>query len=182
MQSCWFSYSLLLCVFRVKAKRKRSASQVSGETAIDSPIAPSKAVEEKSREEVPEAKRSKAAASTELATEGAEAQVEADSTPAPEGGSESQTPGKVSLEIDAEEAAGVGASAVKQKAGSTKEPVVVEVDDATGTIVATGAAATAQWPVVEVLTQSPCAAEPAGPFVMARRMAPFRSTGEGPSF
>src|SRR4051812_33756644 len=111
--------------------------------AVDSPVAPSKVVEEESREEVPEAKRSKAAASTELATEGAEVQVEADSTPAPEGGSESQTPGKVSLEIDAEEAADVGASAVKQKAGSTKKPVVVEVDDATGTIVATSAATTA---------------------------------------
>src|SRR4051812_48280416 len=109
-------------------------------------------------------------------------QVEADSTRAPEGGSESQTPGKAPLEISVEAAADVGASAVKQKAGSTKEPVVVEVDDATGTIVATGAAATMQSPVVEVLTQSPSAAEPAGPFVMARRMAPFGSTAEGPGF
>jgi len=88
----------------------------------------------------------------------------------------------VSLEIDAEEAADVGASAEKQKAGSTKEPVVVEVDDAKGTIVVTGAAATVQSPVVEVLTQSPSAAEPAGPIVMARRTAPFGSTGEGPGF
>src|SRR3954453_8026851 len=121
MQSCWFSYLLLMCMFRVKAKWKRSASQVSGETAVDSSVAPSKVVEEEPREEVPEAKRSKAAASTELATAGAEAQVEVDSTPAPEGGSESQTPGKMSLEIDAEEAADVGTSAVKQKAGSTTE-------------------------------------------------------------
>src|SRR3954464_6134144 len=150
--------------------------------AVDSPVAPSKVGEGEPREEVPEAKRSKAVASTELATAGAEAQVEVDSTPAPEGGSESQTPGKVSLEIDAEEAAGVGASAVKQKAGSTKEPVVVEVDDATGTIIATGAAATMQSLVVEVLTQSPSVAGPAGPYVMARRMAPFDSTAGGPGF
>src|SRR3954462_10878376 len=172
----WILYLFLVRLIRVKAKWKRSASQVSGETAVDSPVAPSKAVEEESREEVPEAKRTKAAASTELATKGAETQAEADSTHAPEGGSESQTPGKVSLEIDAEVAADVGASAVKQKAGPTKEPVVVEVDDTAGTIVATGAAAMAQSPVVEVLIQSPSVAEPAGPFVMARRMAPFGST------
>src|SRR3954453_3099274 len=152
MQSCWFSYLLLMCMFRVKAKRKHSASQVSGETAVDSPVAPSKVVEEEPREEVPEAKRSKAVASIELAIEGAEAQVEADSAHAPEGGSESQTPGKVSLEIDVEVATDVGASAVKQKAGSTEEPVIVEVDDATGTIVATGTAAAEPSPVAEVLT------------------------------
>jgi hypothetical protein len=40
----------------------------------------------------------------------------------------------------------------------------------------------AQSPVVEVLTQSPSAAEPAGPFIMARRTAPPGSTGEGPGF
>src|SRR4051795_2259624 len=96
--------------------------------AVDSPVAPSKTGEGEPRAEVPEPKRSRAEASTELTTAGAEARVEVDSTHAPEGGSENQTPGKVSLEIDAEEAAGVGASAVKKKAGSTKEPVVVEVD------------------------------------------------------
>src|SRR4051794_26891089 len=85
---------------------------------------PSKAGEGEPWEEVPEPKRSKAVVSTELAAAGAEAHVEVDSTPAPEGGSESQTPGKVSLEVDTEEAAGVGASAVKKKAGSANEPVV----------------------------------------------------------
>src|SRR3954447_6491724 len=127
--------------FRVKAKRKRSTSQASGETAVDSPFPPPKAVEEEPQEEVPEAKKKKkAAASTELATKGAEKQAEADSTRAPEGGSESQTPGKASLEIDTEAAADVSASAVKQKAGLTKEPVIVEVDGGTSTIVAMGAA------------------------------------------
>src|SRR4051812_28333899 len=109
-------------------------------------------------------------------------QVEADSTRAPEGGSESQTPGKAPLEISVEAAADVGASAVKQKAGSTEEPVIVEVDDATGTIVATGAAAAEPSPVAEVLTQSPTAAGPVGPYEMARRMAPFGSTAQGPGF
>src|SRR4051812_47358403 len=149
--------------FRVKAKRKRSTSQASEETAVDSPLPPPKAVEEEPREEVPEAKKKKTAASTELATMaqdapsapgaegmekdsavGAEKLAEADSTRTPEGGSESQTPGKASLEIDTEAATDVGASAVKQKADSAEEPVVtgetvaVEVDGATGTTIAVG--------------------------------------------
>src|SRR4051795_12962134 len=96
---------------RVKAKRKCSTSQASGETAVDSPFPPPKAVEEEPREEVPEAKRKKAAASTELATKDMAKQVEADSTRAPEGGSESQTPGKGPLEISTEADADVGTSA-----------------------------------------------------------------------
>src|SRR3954465_9204782 len=144
--------------FRVKAKRKRSTSQASEETAVDSPLPRPKAVEEEPREEVPEAKKKKTAASTELATEGTEKLAEADSTRAPEGGSESQTPGKASLEVDTEADADVGASAVKQKAGSTEEPVITgeagagEVDGATGTIVAVCVAAAEPSPATEVLT------------------------------
>src|SRR3954471_17364148 len=99
--------------FRVKAKQKRSTSQASEETAVDSPLPCPKAVEEEPREEVPEAKKKKTAASIELATEGAEKLAEADSTRAPKGRSESQTPGKASLEVDTEAAADVGTSAVK---------------------------------------------------------------------
>src|SRR4051812_30270886 len=82
----------------------------------------------------------------------------------------------------------VGASVVKEKAGSTGEPVVtgetvvVEVDGATGTIVAVGVAAAEPSPATEVLTQSPTAAGLAGPYVMACRTAPFGSTSQGPGF